>query len=193
MQKFKKLRHGNWLPWKAHILDMLDHCRARKVVMGEIARPDEKDHKACTNNWDSLDHAGYTVIMSGLTDEEVGHFLQMHQPTCVHAYEIWRVLIKTHQISGSVAAMGSLQNFLATCNAEDVDIIEHLEKMKSTRVQLELLGQEISEQDFKMQIILSLPLTWEQYAESSFAPDGKVNNVNITSHKLTMHVQNEYE
>jgi hypothetical protein len=49
--------------------------------------------------------------------------------------------------------------------------------MKGTHAQLESLGQEISEQDFKTQIILSLPLSWEQYAKSSFAPDGKVNNV----------------
>jgi hypothetical protein len=65
--------------------------------------------------------------------------------------------------------------------------------MKGTHVQLESLGQEISEQDFKTQIILSLPLSWEQYAESSFAPDGKVNNIAISSHELIIHIQNEYK
>ena len=131
--------------------------------------------------------------MSGLTDEEVGRFQQLHQLNCAHAYEIWNILTNTHQITGSVVAMGSLHNFLARQADEDVDITEHLKQMKSTRVQLESLGQEITEQDFKTQIVLSLPLTWEQYAESSFAPDGKVNNINITSHQLIiMHIQNEY-
>jgi hypothetical protein len=51
--------------------------------------------------------------MSGLTDEEVSQFSQMHQANRTPTYEIWRVLVKTHQITGSVAAMGSLRNFLA--------------------------------------------------------------------------------
>ena len=50
---------------------MLSHCGAEKVTLRGISKPDEKDHKACAKNWNALDHAGYTVIMSGLTDEEV--------------------------------------------------------------------------------------------------------------------------
>jgi hypothetical protein len=50
VQKFEKLKHGNWLPWKARILDMLDHCGAEKVAMGVSPLPDEKERErlGCT-------------------------------------------------------------------------------------------------------------------------------------------------
>jgi hypothetical protein len=62
--------------------------------------------------------------------------------------------------------------------------MEHIEKLKKCRVQ-----REIPEEDFKTQIIMTLPLSWERYAESSFATDGNINNVNITSHEMIMHIQ----
>ncbi|KAF8625757.1 hypothetical protein AX15_005211 [Amanita polypyramis BW_CC] len=193
IRKMPTLTQSNWISWKARITDMLEHSKAEQIVTGEFTRPDEKDHKACAEKWDELSRAGYSIIMNGLDDDEVQHLCELHGPIRVPAHEIWKILQKSHEAKGSVSRMGVLHDFMTTRASEDVDVVEHIEKMKKCQVQLESLGRQIPEEDFKTQIIMTLPLSWEHYAESSFATDGNINNINITSHEMIMHIQGENE
>ena len=191
--KLTKLDKDNWISWKAHVLNLLAESGAEKVVTGEISRPEEKEHVICAANWDALDQAGYSILTRGLLDKEVGRLPHIDSPTRATANQIWQYLVGMHKLRGSILGMQSLKEFLNTRSAETVDIMEHIEEMEACRVKLESLGHVITEQDFKTQLICSLPLSWETYAESSFAPDGNVNNVNITTDQVIMHIRNEYE
>jgi len=69
---------------------------------------------------------------------------------------------KSHKAKASVLRMGGvLHDFMTTHASEDVDVMEHIEKMKKCQVQLESLRQQIPEKDFKTQIIMTLPLSWK--------------------------------
>ncbi|KIL54328.1 hypothetical protein M378DRAFT_19004 [Amanita muscaria Koide BX008] len=108
------------------------------------------------------------------------------------ASELWKALHQVHQIQGVVAMGTALWNFVMKRVRDDANIALHLTEMKEERMNLEMMGHRIPENEFKMWLISSLPPSWDDYIKASFGTVGTIEDMNMNSHELRMHILNEY-
>ena len=193
-QRMEKLKEGTWILWKARVSSLLRRCQTIGYATGTIKPPDIVENPIEYEEWQAKDEATHGIIMNTLGDTSMIDVPGLTEPgKSGSASELWKVLHEVHEIRGVVATGTALRNFATKRAKDDANIATHLIEMKAARMDLEMMGHRIPDNEFKMWIISSLPPSWDDYIKASFGHAGTIEDVNMSSHELRMHILNEYQ
>ncbi|KIL68999.1 hypothetical protein M378DRAFT_70767, partial [Amanita muscaria Koide BX008] len=143
----EKLKDGTWLLWKARISSLLRRSQMIGYATGKIKPPNKEESPKEHEKWMAMDEETHGIIMAGLGDASM--------------VDLWKVLHQVHEIRGVVAAGTALRNFATKRAKDNANMVMHLLEMKSERMNLEMMGHRIPDDQFKMWLISSLPPSWD--------------------------------
>ncbi|SJL04875.1 uncharacterized protein ARMOST_08246 [Armillaria ostoyae] len=171
--RIELLREDNWVPWKRRVTAILRERGLLKYAEGTERKPVPADAKAPTaeelekvRKWEELDGKAQTQIELTLSDSQM-----IHIAGAITAADI-----------GKLGILSYRRHLYRTVADESTDIVEHVTEMRRTQEELEMLGSQVSDEDFLMLLITSLPESWDQFTTAYLGSTG--NNPTIMSHEF---------
>ena len=155
------LDRTNWNLWHVDMHHVLKVCRVLGYVKGKIPKPSDDDPELLAT-WEHNDSYAQILISNNITHDQKIH---LDEGT---SEEMWKSLESIHEVKGAQTAINLLQNFHGIHANDDMDIVEHLKKLKSYHVCINQACSKsfkVSEVEFKATIASSLPLSWDTYTE----------------------------
>lgn len=182
--RIELLREDNWVPWKRRVTAILRERGLLKYAEGVKTRPVPVDPKKLTaeemkgmQTWDETDGKAQTQIELTLSDSQMIHIAGANT-----AAEMWKQLKLVKEARGKLGILSYRRRLYRTTADESTDIVEHVTEMRRIQEELGMLGSLVSDEDFLMLLITSLPESWDQFTTAYLGSTG--NNPTITSHEF---------
>jgi len=97
------------------------------------------------------------------------------------AREMWDQLTMVKESKGQLGVL-AMRRALYRATAEGFDMVTHISKLCQLQDELHIMDSLISNEDFVMILLTSLPESWDNYTTSLFGLSG--NEPNVKSHEL---------
>ncbi|KIJ42164.1 hypothetical protein M422DRAFT_81072, partial [Sphaerobolus stellatus SS14] len=107
----------------------------------------------------------------------------VHISGATTAQEMWQQLTTVKESKGKLgilAARRALYRFQA--DESNFNMVDHISELRKRQEELHLLENKVSDEDFAMILLTSLPETWDQYTLSYLGSKG--NALTLSSHEL---------
>ena len=98
------------------------------------------------------------------------------------ARDMWNQLTMVKEARGRLGILATHQALYRATAEEGMDMVDHISKLRGLQNELHAMENLVSDEDFLMIIITSLPESWDNYT-GSFLGSSR-NKPTITSHKL---------
>jgi hypothetical protein len=154
--KLTKLDETNWSSWCNQMKCVLRHYQLQSYADGTLPCPNTLFD---ARNWEHNDNFAQMIIMTYIEQNQSIHISQ-----CNTAHVMWMNLEAVHESKGNQTAMAIMQNIWGHCADDNDSIPEHITTLKTHWDCLNLVDDNdfaISEQQFKVLISTSLPLSWD--------------------------------
>jgi hypothetical protein len=95
---------------------------------------------------------------------------------------MWKQLKLVKEARGKLGILSHRRRLYRTIADESTDIVEHTTEMRRIQEELGMLGSVVTDEDFLMLLISSLPESWDQFTSAYLGATG--NNPTVTSHEF---------
>src|SRR5580704_12935297 len=182
--RMELLKGTNWMPWKRRMIAVLrDLDLAKYIETGaapltpaDTAKPTAEEI-AAINKWKEGDVKACTRIELSIGDSEM-----IHISGATTARQMWEQLTLVKESTGRLGILAK-RRALYRANAEEgFDMVEHISKLRQLQEELHVMQNIVSDEDFVMILITSLPESWDNYTSSYLGSSG--NKPDLKSHEL---------
>lgn len=98
--------------------------------------------------------------------------------------EIWDQLVQVKELKGLLTVLSLWRQFLQAEALKGVSMIEHILNLRQMQEELNNLQANVSNLDFSLTLITSLPESWDMFTSTLLASKGSNLKTKITSTKL---------
>ena len=189
LYRIELLREDNWLPWKRRITGILRDRNLLKFVDGTAKKPEVSDpmkdgEEAKVTAWEEGDSRARTQLELTLSDAQMVHIAGAKS-----AEEMWKQLTLVKEARGRLGILLYQCSLYHTVADESTDIVAHMTMLQQLQEQLHLMGSLVSDDEFIILLITSLPESWDQFTTAYLGANG--NNTTVTSHELVAIITEE--
>ena len=157
--KIEPLTNDNWLGWKQWVWALLEERDLDGYVDGSMARPTKSGTMQST--WDKKDRAVMQCVKLTIGDANMSHILGA--ATSKQMRDQIAQLCERQGAQGILLAQRRLYRAIAK---EGVDIRDHISKFRLIQEELLLMGSEVTDIEFTVVLLQSLPDSWDQFTQN---------------------------
>ncbi|OJT11738.1 Retrovirus-related Pol polyprotein from transposon TNT 1-94, partial [Trametes pubescens] len=185
--RIEPLNGDNYHTWRIQMQDILAELELWEYVSGNNTLPANTTQQSA---WCKKDAKALRAIRLRIAKDVL-----VYAQDAKTSKEVWDTLAETFQESGPIGIIEArCKLFHAQC-PEGGDIEEHLRKLRSYQSELHALGQIVSDTDFSMIILTSLPDSWNPFIRAidptDLAPPSAGQSARLTSAKLIARIHQE--
>ncbi len=134
--------------------------------------------------WEEEDRQAQTQIKLTLSDLQMIHIVGAKT-----AAKMWSQLKLVKEARGKLGILLLCRHLYRTVANKSTDITKHTTEMCRVQEELGILGSVVTNKEFLMLLISSLPESWDQFTSAHLGATG--NNPTVTSHKFISIIQEE--
>ncbi len=182
--RIELLKGENWVPWKRRMLAVLRDLNLEKYIektatslIPEDLNNPTKDETEAKDKWREGDAKARTRIELAIGDTEM-----IHISGATTAREMWDQLTMVKESKGQLGVLATRRALYRTTVEEGFEMVAHISNLHQLQEELHVLGSLVSDEDFVMILLTSLPESWDNYMTSLFGSSG--NKPSIKSHEL---------
>src|SRR5882757_2536825 len=143
----------NYSVWKVKMMDILTESDQWEIVDGKSMKPSTD-----SASWEKKDQSALSAIRLRIADK-----MMVYVASAASSMEAWKALNEVLEPQGALGiVMARRKLFRAQCE-EGGEITEHIRLMQGYREELIGLGQAITESEFSITLLTSLPETWNNF------------------------------
>ena len=172
------------MPWKRRMLAILRDLGLEKYIDKTAAAPTPaqrdqptKEEIGALEKWIEGDAKARTRIELSIRDSEM-----IHLSGASTAKEMWNQLSMVKESKGRLGVLATRRALYRATAEEGFDMVVHISKLRSLQDELHVMENLVSDEDFLMILLTSLPESWDNYTGSYLGSSG--NKPTITSHEL---------
>jgi len=143
------------------------------------------DELEAMRKWAKGNAKAQTRIELTISDAEM-----IHISGAMTAREMWDQLTMVKESKGRLGVLATRCTLYRMSADEGFDMVEHILKLRKLQEELHLMENMVSDEDFVMILITSLPESWDNYTSSYLGASG--NKPTLKSHKLVAILIEEY-
>ena len=177
------LKASNWMLWKQKMLAVLQDLGLEKYIAADAKLPELANRSKPTpeelekqKKWQEGDTKACTQIELAISDAEM-----IHISGAMTAHEMWNQLSLVKESKGQLEVLAT-HRALYQASAEGFDMINHISYLWKLQEELHIMDNKVTDEDFVMILITSLPESWDSYTSSYLGSSG--NKLTLSSHKL---------
>jgi len=136
-----------------------------------------KDETEAMDKWRKGDVRTRTRIELAIGDTEM-----IHISGTSTAREMWDQLTMVKESKGQLGVLATRRALYRATAEEGFEMVTHISKLRQLQDELHIMDSLISDEDFVMILLTSLPESWDNYTMSLFGLSG--NKPNMKSHEL---------
>lgn len=182
--RMEMLKASNWMPWKRRMLAVLRDLGLEKYIAKDASMPESATPNAPTTEeieaqrrWREGDAKARTRIELAIGDSEM-----IHISGAMTAREMWDQLTMVKESKGKLGMLATRRALYRASAEEGFDMVEHISKLRKLQEELHLMDNLVSDEDFLMILVTSLPESWDTYTSSFLGSSG--NKPTLKSHEL---------
>ena len=182
--RIELLKGDNWVPWKRRMLAVLRDLNLEKYIEKTAMSPipadpgnPTKDEIDAMDKWREGDARTRTRIKLAIGDTEM-----IHISGATIAREMWDQLSTVKESKGHLGVLATRRVLYRATAEEGFEMIAHISRLRQLQEELHVMGSLVSDEDFVMVLLTSLPESWNNYTTSLFGSSG--NKPNVRSHEL---------
>jgi hypothetical protein len=190
------LNDTNWVFWRVDIIEIFRLCGVEGYVKGTLLCPDPNVDPEGAENWSYNDVYTQFIISLNVTQSQ-----KVNTSMCNNAYEVWAKLEDANGSQASNTILAYRRRLFHTTAGERDNIIEHLNKLKKYRQQVDYAafrdeGFKIPDLTFNLTIAQSLPPSWDffssLYVRNRTFVDDEDPGMTISSQRFIEVIEQEY-
>jgi hypothetical protein len=178
------LKGNNWIPWKMWMLAVLWDLLLETYIDRDSKPPTPADpqkitdvEKEAAKKWHEGDAKARTCIEITIGDSEMVHIIGV-----MTASKMWKQLTLVKESHGKLGILATQHTLYRMIADEGFDLVEHISKLQKMQEELHLMGSMVSDEDFTMILVSSLPESWDLYTSAYLG--SKAEGTPLTSHEL---------
>ncbi|KAF7372307.1 hypothetical protein MVEN_00090900 [Mycena venus] len=182
--RIEQLNEMNWVPRKRHVTAIFRERTLLKIVEGTTPKPvatdldnPTADEKKQRERWEELDGKAQIQIELTLSNSQMVHIAGAKT-----AAEMWTQLKQVKERGGKLGILLLCRRLYRTIADDATDIAEHVTELGRIQEELVILGGLISDEDFLLLIISSLPESWDNFTSAYLGASS--NAPTISSHEF---------
>jgi gag-polypeptide of LTR copia-type len=195
LDEFLCLNDTNWVFWRVDIIEIFRLCGVEGYVKGTLICPDPNVDPEGAENWSYNDAYTRLIISLNVTQSQKENTLM-----CKNAHKVWAKLEVANRSQASSTIRAYRRKFIHTTAGERDNIIEHLDKLKKYRQQVNYVALyderlKISDDFFNQIIADSLPPSWDYFTDRYVVTQTFVDNdpgTMISSQRFIEVIEQEY-
>lgn len=176
----------NYNSWRVQITDLLNELEIWDHISGDEPRPTEA---ALLPEWKKKDAKALRAIRFRVANDIV-----VYVQDATSSKEAWDTLAETFRPAGPIGIVTARRKLFRAQCPEGGDIEEHLRQLRGYRSELHTFGQTLSDSDFSMTVLTSLPDSWDPFIRAIDPSDlaTATNEIlKLTSAKLIARIMQE--
>src|SRR5271168_2698603 len=179
--RMEMLKSSNWMPWKRRMLAVLRDLGLEKYIASipeeaKRGEPTEEENEA-QEKWRNGDAKARTQIELAISDAEM-----IHISGATTASEMWKQLSQVKESKGRLGILATRRALFRASAVEGFDMVDHISNLRKLQEELHIMENRVSDEDFVMILITSLPESWDNYTSAYLGSSG--NKPTLTSHEL---------
>ncbi|KAJ3525781.1 hypothetical protein NMY22_g10432 [Coprinellus aureogranulatus] len=190
--RLEPLNATNWMPWKRRMLAILrDQGHDKYVTSAEKTKPvitATGASPAVTSvdvaAWETGEQKARTRIELAIGDTKKIHILGADT-----AAAIWERLCQVKETKGCLGVLATRRSLCQAAAVEGFDMVEHISSLRALQSELALMENVVSNEDFVMVLITSLPESWDGFTSAYL--DSKSTSTSLSSSELIPHLLEE--
>ena len=143
------------------------------------------EEKEATRKWAEGNAKAQTRIELAISDAEM-----IHISGATTAQEMWEQLTMVKESKGRLGVLATRHTLYRMSADEGFDMVEHISKLRKLQEELHVMENLVSDEDFVMILITSLPESWDNY--TSLYLGASENKPTLKSHELVVILIEEY-
>src|SRR5277367_3151728 len=182
--RIELLGSKNWMPWKRRMLAILRDLNLEDYIEKESTSPVAKEpgnptdvEKGLIKAWKTGDAKARTRIELAIGDAEMIHISGANT-----AKEMWEQLKTVKESRGRLGVLATRRALYRASAADDFEMVDHISNLRKLQEELHLMGSIVSDEDFVMILITSLPEAWDNYTSAYLGSSG--NKPELKSHEI---------
>jgi hypothetical protein len=182
--RYELLKADNWMPWKRRMLAVFRDLGLEKYIAKDAKAPESTDPAKITleeieakKKWQDGDGKARTRI-----ELSIGNAEMIHISGANTASQMWEQLCMVKESKGRLGVLATRRALYRATAEEGFDMVEHVSKLRKLQEELHIMSNLVSDEDFVMILITSLPESWDNYTSSYLGSSG--NKPELKSHEL---------
>jgi hypothetical protein len=182
--QMEMLKGNNWMPWKRWMLAVLRDLLLETYIDRGLKPPTPANPQKLTNTkkeaakkWREGNTKARTRIELAVGDSEMVHIIGV---TTVS--KMWKQLTIVKESRGKLGILATRCMWYRIIADEGFDLVEHISKLQKMQEELHLMGSMVSDENFVMILVSSLPESWDLYTSAYLG--SKAEGTLPTSHEL---------
>ena len=187
----KQLDATNWYEWKTHVsslmtlLGLLGYMDSSTLCPGipKSRSPNDPvvaEAQRSQREWDAKDQEAQALLLISILGSELNHTKGVKT-----AAEIWSQLCTIKEPKSTCAVLTACKRLFCMMMEDSTRMEEHISAFRHAQDQLANMGHALSDEDFLLLLITSLPETWDQFTSRLFGSIVSVSlSLNINSSEL---------
>ena len=166
------------------MLAILRHLDLEEYIEKDFQPPVPKDISDPTDNekvkikmWKMRDAKARMRIELALGDAKM-----IHISGAMTVRDMWDQLTTVKESRGHIGILATQQALYRASAADDFEMINHIYKLRKLQEELHLMGSIVTDEDFVMILITSLPEAWDNYTLAYLGSSG--NRPELRSHEI---------
>ena len=162
------LKASNWMPWKRRMLAVLRDLGLEKYIAADAKFPESANRSKATaeeaeaqRKWREGDTKACTRIELAISDAEM-----IHISGATTAREMWSQLSLVKESKGRLGVLATRRALYRATAEEGFDMVAHISNLRKLQEELHLMDNKVTDEDFVMILITSLPESWDNYTSS---------------------------
>ncbi|CAK5263885.1 unnamed protein product [Mycena citricolor] len=149
----------NYGPWKVQMGDIITEMDLNDHINPEVTPPTDTAKKAV---WDKADRRTLSSIRLRVAPNIVQHI--QGETTALGA---WQMLSALFELKGQMGLILARHKFYSTRALDQQPLEPHIKMMRQLQGELRSLGQEVSDSDFAVTLLSSLPTEWDSFIRAN--------------------------
>ena len=157
--QYELLKADNWMPWKRRMLAMFRDLGLEKYIAKDAKAPESADPAKITQEeteakkkWQDGDGKAHTRI-----ELSIGNAEMIHISGANTASQMWEQLCIVKESKGRLGVLATRRALYRAMAEEGFDMVEHVSKLQKLQEELHIMSNLVSDEDFVMILITSLP------------------------------------
>jgi hypothetical protein len=163
--RIELLKGTNWMPWKRRMMVILRDQNLEEYIKPDSKKPEpaSKDsptaeESAQIEKWINRDAKALTRIELAIGDSEM-----IHISGATTAAAMWKQLTQVKESKGRLGILAARRALYRAKAKEGCDMVEHISNMRRLQEELHMMESLVSDEDFVILLITSLPELWDNY------------------------------
>jgi transposase InsO family protein len=182
--RIELLKSENWMPWKRRMLAVLRDMGLEKYIDKAATPPipadpsnPTKEETEAKDKWREGEAKARTRIELAIGDSEM-----IHISGALTARDMWDQLSMVKESKGRLGVLATRRAMYRAMAEEGFEMVTHISKLRQLQEELHIMGSLVSDEDFVMILLTSLPESWDNYTTSFMGSSS--NKPTVKSHEL---------